>query len=364
MRQIVVYAMVVLCLAVIAAWAVAEVPPQMAPEGKGSLPSGHPPIPQGGGLPPGHPPMAPASGEMPKGHPPISGAGPSTPDTNAPPPGAQGTLIVQALQGSQGGPAIKGDPVIVVLIHNDEPVKRVEATLDDKGQAVLENLPVAGGVQPLITVKHGGVNYWGVGEPMHAGPPDHRVTVMVYESTEEPPPYVFQSRHVFVRRTEEGVYVKEMLAVENRSDKTWVGRKGADGKRVTLDLTLAPNTGRLDFYGGFTGEGTDFIDTRVVNRTPIFPGTAQYQFGYVLPVTGGKAMLDITSPADTGMLILAVPDDGTKVNVKGLEAGETIQRSPQKLRLYKAMNVKAGQKISALLTAIPDPPPPPPPKKK
>jgi len=359
MRQVVVYAMIVLCLAAIGAWAAAEAPPQVAPEGKGSLPSGHPPIPQGGGLPPGHPPTAPGSGGMPQGHPPISGAGVSAPDPDAPPPDAKGTLIVQAVQGTSDGPVVKGDPVIVVLIHNDAPVKRVEANLDGKGQVVLENLPVGGGVQPLVTVKHGEVNYWGVGERMHAGPPDHRVTVMVYESTEEPPPYVFQMRHLFVRRTEEGLYVKEMLAVDNRGDKTWIGRKGADGKRVTVELALAPNTGRLDFYGGLTAEGTDFVDTRVVNRLPVLPGTVQYQFGYVLPVTGGKATLDIACPADTSQLILAVPDDGTKVSAMGLEAGATMPLGPQKLRLYKAMNVKAGQKVSALMTDIPDPPPPP-----
>jgi hypothetical protein len=357
MRQTVAYAIVVIGLAAAGVWVAAEAPPEKAPEAKPALPAGHPMIPQGGGLPPGHPPMAPGSGGMPKGHPPVSGTSPSAPDPNAPPPDAKGTLVVQAIQGTLDGPVAKGAPVIVVLIRGDKPVNRIEAKLDDKGQAVLENVPVGGGVQPLVTVKHGDINYWGVGEQMHAGPPDHRVTVMVYESTEEPPAWVIRMRHIFARRTEEGIYVKETLAVENKTDKTWIGRKGAGGKRVTMDLPLAANTGRLDFYSGFKDNATDLVDGHLVNHAALEPGKAQFQFAYAVPVADGKARVDINCPADTDQLVLVVPEDGSRVSVKGLEGGEVMSMGQMKVRLYKAVNVKAGTVISASLTGIPAPPP-------
>ena len=363
MRRIVTYAIVVIGLAAMGAWLGAEAPPPKAPETQPVLPPGHPTMPQDGRLPPGHPPMAPGSGGLPMGHPPI-GTKPSAPDADVPPPDAKGTLVARAVQGTLNGPVAKGDPVIVVLIHDDQPVKRIEARLDDKGQAVLENLPVGGGVQPLVTVKHGDVAYWGIGEPMHAGPPDHRVTITVYETTEEPPPWVIRARHMFVRRTEEGLYVREIVAVDNTGDKTWIGRKGADDKRMTLSLRLSSNIGRLAFYGGFQEGGAELINGNLVNHTALRPGMAQFQFGYVVPVAGGKARLDITCPADTDQLVLAVPEDGSKVSVKGLQDGEVMSMGQTKVRLYKAENVKAGTVIPASFTGIPAPPAPPAPKAK
>jgi len=358
MRRIAPYAVAVI-VAAAGIWVAAEAPPQKAPETQPALPPGHPMIPQDGGLPPGHPPIAPGSGGMPRGHPPVSGTKPSAPDADVPPPDAKGTLVAQAVQGTLDGPVAKGDPVIVVLIHDNQPVKRIDARLDDKGQAVLENLPVGGGVEPLVTVKHGDINYWGIGQPMHAGPPDHRVTVMVYEPTEEPPPWVIRARHLFVRRTEEGLYVREIMAVDNKGDKTWIGRKGADGKRVTLDLRLSPDIGRLAFYGGFQEGGAELLNGNLVNHTALRPGIAQFQFAYVVPVTEGKANVDIICPADTDQLVLAVPEDGAKVSAKGLDGGEVISMGQMKVRLYKAENVKAGTAISASLTGIPAPPPAP-----
>ena len=353
-------AVVIIGLAALGACTLAETPPQAPADGKGSLPAGHPTLPPGsGGMPPGHPPMAPGGGGMPPGHPSLPGGGALTADADAPPPGSKGTLIVQATQGTRGGPVATGDAVIVVIVREGLAMKRFAAKLDDKGQAVLEDLPVAGGVQPVVTIKHGGVDYWEGGPTMHAGPPDHRVNIVVYESTEEPPPYVIRTRQILARRTEEGLYVKELMVIDTKSDKTWIGRKEADGKRVTLELTLSENTGRADFWDGFQGNSMDLMGTRLVDRAPVFPGTTQFVFGYVVPVKGGNAALEITCPAETAQLAFAVLDDGSKVSVKGLEAGDPIQKGKQKLRVYTAANAKAGQKASVALTNIPDPPPAP-----
>ena len=200
---------------------------------------------------------------------------------------------------------------------------------------------------------------------MHAGPPDHRVSVTVWESTEEPPPWSIRTRQILARRTEEGLYIKELMVVDATGDKTWIGRKDADGKRATLELPLSGNTGRADFYGGFVGSTTDLVNGRLVSRAPVFSGATQFVFGYVVPVTDGKASVEITCPADTAELAFAVLDDGSKVSVKGLEAGDPIPKGKQKLRVYVAKKVKAGEKVTATLSGIPEPPPPPPaPKEK
>jgi len=323
-------------LAALAVWmpaaafgAAAEAP---AAGGPGALPAGHPP--------------------MPKGHPPLPTGQPPMGEVPSMPPDAKGALVVQAVQGTRGGPAVGADPVVVELVCGGEVVKRIETKLNAKGEVILENLPVGQIVQPVARVRHGGADYQAVGDIMHAGPPDQRITVVVYESTEEAPAWVIRTRHVFVRRTGEGLYVKEMMIVESPTDRAWLGKKVAGGERATLELTLPKNTGRVDFYVGLYQGLTELKDRQLINHMALPPGTSKYQFGYVVPIEGGKAGIEIAIPADTDQLVLLLPDDGAKASVTGLSGGETVEMGPQKMRLYKAEKLKAGQKAVVALSGL------------
>lgn len=304
--------------------------------------------PTGGGpaaLPEGHPPM-------PKGHPPLPQGHPSTMcDMPAMPPDAKGTLVVQAVQGTRKGPAVGADPVVVELVRAGEVVKKIETKLDEKGQVILEDLPVGQIVQPVVQVRHGGADYQAVGQVMHAGPPDQRVTVVVYEPTEEVQAWVIRARHVFVRRVPEGLYVKEMMIVESPTDRAWLGKKVGD-ERATLTLPLSKNTGRVDFYAGFHQGGTELRNGELINHMALPPGISKFQFGYVVPIGGGKATIEVAVPADTDQLILVLPDDGSKVTATGLTGGEAVEMGPQKMRLFKAEKVKAGTKVGAAVSGL------------
>jgi hypothetical protein len=315
------------------------------PPGAPALPAGHPSI--SGAQPSGEP-------ALPAGHPSFGGGPPLMA------PDAKGTLVVQAVQGTRGGPAIAGDPVVVELIHDGQAVKKIETKLDEHGQVFLENLAVGTGVRPDVRVRHGGVEYRQTGEFMHASPPDQRMTVVVYEPGEQAPPWVIRARHLFVKRSDEGLYVKDMMVVESPTDRAWVGRPDAKGQRSTLELQLAENTGRVDFYAGFDRDGTELRAGRLINHMALLPGTSQYQFGYVIPIVGGKATIEIDNPADTNQLVLIVPDDGSKAVVTGLSAGEALEMGPQqKVRLFSAQDVKAGQKVAVTLTGLAEAAPPP-----
>ncbi len=314
------------------------------------------PLPSGTALPAGHPPLpgAPPSGMggLPAGHPTLPGGPPPMA------PDAKGTLVVQAVQGTRGGPAIAGDAVVVELIHDGQSVKKIETKLDDHGQVLLEDLAIGQGVQPDVLVRHAGVEYRQTGEYMHTSPPDQRVTVVVYESSEQAPPWVIRARHLFVKRCDEGLYVKDMMVVESPTDRTWVGRPDAKGLRSTLELQLAPNTGRVDFYTGFDQRSTEFVDGRLISRAALLPGTSQYQIGYVVPIVGGKATIEVHSPAATSQLVLLVPDDGSKATVTGLEEGESMEMGPMKVRMYNAQDIKAGQKVGVALSGLSETAPP------
>jgi hypothetical protein len=295
----------------------------------------------GEALPEGHPPV-------PRGHPPLSGM------TEPLPPDAKGTLVVRAIQGTRDGPAVAGGKVTVLLVHRGRAIKQFEATLDPQGKAVLADLPVGAGVHPLVRIEHGGVMYESMGPLMHAGPPDHQVQVVVYESTEQRPPLVLRARHMVVSRTPEGLYVKEMMILDNPTDRAWVGTPDAEGRTTTLniDLPIPETGGRVDFFQGFDERCTRLLKDRLINTHAIAPGKSQFVFGYLVPIRGGRATLEVVHPAATDQIALVVPESGMQVEAGRLGGGESLKMGPGVMRLFKGEDFEAGGTLIIRLTGI------------
>ena len=156
---------------------------------------------------------------LPAGHPEISNRAASTQ------PAITGKLTVHAVQGTKGGPTIAGDPVVIELYQakTGQMFKRIETKLDAQGAVVVEDLPVALGFQPRVSVRHGGAEYVVAGEAMDGVRADGKVDVTVYESTDQAPAWQVPMRHVIVHRVPEGLHVTEMLSINNPADHAWLG---------------------------------------------------------------------------------------------------------------------------------------------
>jgi hypothetical protein len=271
------------------------------------------------------------------------------------PPDAKGTLVVRAIQGTRDGPPVTGDKIVVDLIHRGRAIERFERTLDSEGKAVLANLPVGAGVRPLVRVEHAGVTYDTIGPRMHAGPPDHQLQVLVYESTEQRPPLVLRARHLVVRRTPEGLYVKEMMVLDNPTDQAWVGAENDTARPSTLeiDLPIPEQNGRVDFFKGFSESHTRLAKDRLISTHAIAPGKSQFVFGYLVPVPGSRATLEVVHPAETDQIALVVPENGMQVKADRLGSGETLQMGPGVMRLFKGTDFKAGKRLIIELSNIP-----------
>jgi len=263
--------------------------------------------------------------------------------------------VARAIQGTRDGPAVATGKVTVGLVHRGQVIKQFNASLDAQGKAVLVDLPVGAGVRPLVRVEHAGAVYETMGPLMHAGPPDHQVQVVVYESTTERPPLVVRARHIVVRRIPEGLYVKEMMILDNPTDRTWLGTKDAQGRKTTLnlDLPIPKKNGRVDFFGGFSESCTRLSGSRLVNSHAIMPGKSQFVFGYVVPVRDDAADLTVVHPAKTDQLALVVPENDMTVTADGLEGGDALQMGPGIMRLFKGTDFEAGKSLVIHLTGIP-----------
>jgi hypothetical protein len=289
----------------------------------------------------------PVPGMLPAGHPDI--AAPTTQ------PAAHGTLVIRARQGTKDGPALKGDPVIVELYHQDKIIRKIETVLDDKGMAVLTGLSLLLDFQPLVKVKHAGVDCQVVGRPMSKQQPNQQIEVPVYEVTEQDPGWQVHMRHVMLESTPQGLNVMEMLAIENPSDRTWLGTKAADGTRRTIVVPLSADIIEVrvngDRYEGCIREK----DGSIVDTQPLPPGVVQVQLNYSVPAKDGQVSLSAVAPALIKNMIVFAPEDGSIKKVEGLEATGTQDMPKGKMQMYRGMNLPAGHKttVAAVLPMAP-----------
>jgi hypothetical protein len=251
-----------------------------------------------------------------------------------------------------GKPIVAGTPVTVELYQNDQVLDKREGKLDDSGIAAFDMIPLSPGLQAVARVKYDGVEFEASGNVMDAAQSDQQVQVQVYESTETEPAWQIRMQHVMVQPTTHGMQVMEMLAVENPTDRAWIGKPGADGKRTTTVFPLPAGAADVQLVGGFDERCVKTEGARIINSMALAPGVSQFRVVYNVPVREGTAELALTTPAAVSHAMFFVPDDGSTVAVQGLEAGGVADMGNGKTRFYKANDVAAGAVMKLTVSGI------------
>ncbi len=218
--------------------------------------------------------------------------------------------------------------------------------------AVVGGLPLGVPFQPLVRVRHAGVEYTAPGRIMDASHPGQRIEMAVYETTDQPSAWQVKMRHLVIEPSQEGLAVVEMLAIENPTDRAYTGAPNPHGKKETFTLPLPAGAAHVQIVGGFDSCCTRVEDGRLITGTSILPGTSQYQFGYIVPARDGSAELTVSSPAPTARLWVFVPSDGTTVAAEGLEKSD-MKMGDGKTRFYKAADVPVVKLTVGGLQSLP-----------
>lgn len=293
------------------------------------------------------------------------------PTTTAPAPGAttrpvaKASIAIEAVQGTKGGPKISGDPVTVeLLIHgrDDAEAKVIEARLDEHGVAMLEDIDLSMPFTPRVTVEHDGTSFEADGVLMHSGAAKQKISVTVYETTAEAPAWEVTMRHVIVQPSPHGVYITEMLAVNNPSDHAWLGAPDASGMRSSVVLALPPgaDTSKLTMGGGLHSCCAKIIGGKIVNTAVLSPGVTRYHLRYLLPAGKDRTAIEVVAPAPVKHMMIMVPQSkDIQFQAEGLLPGDVLDFRGKPMQSYLAADLAAGESVSMtvsapILTGMPD----------
>jgi hypothetical protein len=269
--------------------------------------------------------------------------------------GPKGTLAIRAVQGTKGGPAVSGDEAELILFHNNAPVKRYPLTLDARGSASVSDMPLAMKLRPMVRVRHAGVYYQQLGEPLDEGKPQASMDVLVYEVTETRPEWKIVLRQVVYDRQDDLTDVAETVIVENPTDRTWLGGPAdAQGRRPTISLGLPPGASDVQLQRGFHGWCcTAFNNPELVVQMPLMPGTMTYQFGYSVHERDGQTDLRVASAAPIDHAVVYVPESDSVLQAVAIAPAGTEQVGGKPARLYQAKPLAANTPFGVTLAPLP-----------
>ena len=270
--------------------------------------------------------------------------------------GPKGSLAVQVIQGTKGGPAVGEIPVIVDLYHQNKPVWQMTADLDAAGNALIADVPVALAVRPVVRVEYSGVSYLEIGPQIDQQHPDGTLKLTVYLTTLEEPEWHVAMRHIMVQRVTDGTLVNETLVVENPSDSTWFGGQPMrEGKGTTLRVGLPKlvTAENVHLDSGFHGWCcTTYQDGELAVQMPMMPGQTPFKYTYFIPTQPEQVALEFSASAPTDSVVVFVPDDGTDTEIQNLTLQGSQKMGQQSMRSYSATKLEAGQQAEVVLTSL------------
>jgi len=306
------------------------------------LPAGHPDIsalqqPEGSQLPPGHPKL------------PQMGA------TTQPGQQATGSIRLQVVQKTAGGPKVGADAITVQFYVQNQMLTQTQTKLGTDGALEVPGLPLDHKIMPVFRVMHDGVVFSAVGEEVSPERPTADLEMNVYESTETAPAWSVMMRHVILHDVKDAVEVTDMLAIHADGDHAWIGSADATGRRTTLVIPLpagATNVKVADLDDG----AYHMLGGNLVSSDPLKPGDNNYRLTYTIAAKDGAASFTITAPTPMQHLILMSPDDGTKVDAPGMNAMGTQKMNPNSpaMRMFMAMALKKDQSVTISVSGLAD----------
>jgi len=286
---------------------------------------------------------------LPPGHPELPGiAAPTQPASHA-------DIAVRVLQGTQNAAAVAGEPIAIEMYYQGKIIRKIDARLDDKGVALIDDIPLTLPFQPVLKVVHQGVEYQAVGDVADSQHPTQQIELTVYEASDQTPAWQLHMRHVIIDPSPQGVKVTEMLAMQNPSDRTWLGAADASGARVTMALALPAGTQQIELGGDLTHSFVKIENERLVSAMPLQPGWSQVQLTYRVPAKDGQVNLTFTAPGPVKQMILFVPQGGAVAKVSGLEALGVQETGKGKMQTFRGVDLAAGHQtvVIASLAAPP-----------
>ncbi|NOX36786.1 MAG: hypothetical protein GXO78_04535 [Calditrichaeota bacterium] len=264
-----------------------------------------------------------------------------------------GSISGRVVNGTQGHTVPDTLMVALNVYLPDGQVKTLPETVPLKadGQFYFDNLEENAQYTYEPMVIYRGIKYYG--KPVRLSPEDASATteVTIYETTRSDTALQVVRHHVLFAPGEGSVAVKEMVFLENRGDRTYIGKeKAPSGKYRTVSYRLPPGAKSIEL-----GEGTmtcciEFDENGFYDTMEIPPGKKQVIFSYLLDSDGEQLLFRKPITVKTAEIDFISFDPAVQIT------GEGLVEKPlpnNKFKRQVLTNLQPGQTATVTLAGLP-----------
>jgi hypothetical protein len=203
-------------------------------------------------------------------------------------------------------------------------------------------------------VKYKGVDYTSI---PHRFKEDEFAPVVldlnVFEPTEKDDDISVKMHHVLIDKDGDLLGVKELLEVENRGNKVYVGwREAEPGKKETMRISLPEGASDVKFLQSTTGWRVVQVKDGFLYTLPIMPGVSQLQFSYTIDTKGEDFKFLKTLNIKTDKFWIIYPDGTFQVSSDQLKFAGPMEEKDQKYYTLSGQDFPRGFQITANFTKI------------
>ena len=237
-----------------------------------------------------------------------------------------GRVFGTVVNGTSDGDDVAGLDVVLTRFQQMDPVEEFTTEVGPDGSYEFEDLPIHDNEAYLAEVEYEGLEFRS-GMILLTQEPEAEREITVYEQTDDPSVLRIVSRGIVIAGADEDqglVEILEIIALENESDRTFVGDENGE----VLRLAVPENAAQVSPQAGFDFGQMYFDETTpnvLVSTGPVNPGSHNPMVIYQIPYEGTSGSLSVGTAMPTSTVRVLVEEDTYDISSTVLEPAGQAQ---------------------------------------
>lgn len=264
-----------------------------------------------------------------------------------------GVMRGKVINGTKGGPKVSGAEIFLYQTGGDQEKEKERTKTDREGTFSFAGLPRGADMTYSVRVLYKGVEYFSP-QVSFGDKKELRLPLTVYETTDQDTEVSVKMHHVVMKVEDGDLWVQEMMMVENRGDRVYVGlREVEPQKREVLRISLPDKATALELTKSLmrccivtTGGG--FIDTMDIK-----PGEKELSFAYKVDFRSSSYGLAKTLFTKTESFNFFITDDGIKAKSDSLKFDGVVSNKGVQYLHFGGRDLGPGSRVGVELSGLP-----------
>lgn len=225
---------------------------------------------------------------------------------------------------------------------------------DQNGNFQFVNLPRGPGDSYLIKAYYMGAEYNSEKIVFKDDKSHANIEMVVFDSTDEDKAIKVKAYHMFVDVQQNIFSVQEIIIVENRIDRTYIGKRElSPGIRETFKLSLPRDASAIKYFKGLMVCCVRRTEDELVDTLSIMPGTKQIVLAYKVNYDSSNLGLKKAIYFDTENFSILTPVSGVQLQSDHLSKGKVVSFGEKDFLSYSGKNLAKGMTLSLRFSNLP-----------